>query len=49
VTALSWFNPQIKRFPDSGVGDALAYLKVSRKATETIKLRLPAMRSKIAS
>jgi hypothetical protein len=48
VTALSWFNPQIKRFPDSGVGDALAYLKVSRKAAETIKLRLPAMRLKIA-
>jgi hypothetical protein len=45
VTALSWFNRQIRAFPPTGLRDAIAYLEIPASRTEliereTAKLRL---------
>jgi len=37
VTALSWFNRQIRRFPVSGLRDAIAYLEIPASRTELIQ------------
>lgn len=49
VTALSWFNSEMKVFAKSRIGDAFTYLKVDQKAADNIKAKLPVMRLKIVT
>ncbi len=37
VTALSWFNRQIRAFPVTGLRDAIAYLEIPASRTELIQ------------
>ena len=49
VTALSWFNREIRAFPPTGLSDALDYLQVPQSRIDLIQREMLKLRASLGS